>query len=352
MKPVRWGILSTALIGIEKVIPAMRKSGALEVAAIASRSLAAAEAAASTLGIAKAHGSYEALLADPTIEAIYNPLPNHLHVPLTLAAARAGKHVLCEKPMALTAADLEVLRPYASQVHIREAFMVRFHPQWVEVRERVRSGEIGEPRYMQVPFSYFNADPHNIRNRADIGGGALYDIGCYAVAAGRWFFEGEPERVIALVDRDLTLGTDRTASGLLDFGGGRQLAFTVSTQSLRYQRLQLVGTKGRIEIEVPFNAAQGASMRYWIDRSGALDGSGVQAFTLPGADQYQLQLEAFSRAVREERPKASGLDDARANMRVIDALFASERSGAFERLPSLPPGRPMAGCAPWGQRTQ
>lgn len=209
--------------------------------------------------------------------------------------------------------------------------MVRYHPQWIEVRERIRRGEIGVLRYIQVPFSYFNADPANIRNKADIGGGALYDIGCYAIAAGRWFFEGEPERVAASVDRDPVLRTDRTASGLLDFGDGRQLAFSVSTQSVRFQRLQLVGTTGRFEIEVPFNAVQGATTRYSIDRTGALDNSGIEVFTLPAADQYQLQVEAFSRAVREERPDAAGLDDAQANLRVIDALFASERSGAFER---------------------
>ena len=336
MKPVRWGILSTASIGTEKVVPAMRKSALLEVAAIASRSLATAEAAASKLGIPAAHGSYEALLADPSIEAVYNPLPNHLHVPLTLAAAQTGKHVLCEKPMALNAAELGLLRPYATQVHLREAFMVRCHPQWLAVREHVRGGEIGALRYIQIPFSYFNADPANIRNRADIGGGALYDIGCYAVAAGRWFFEGEPERVVALVDRDPVLATDRTASGLLDFGGGRQLAFTVSTQSVRYQRIQFVGTTGRIEIEVPFNAPQGAATRYWIDRNGALDGSGAELFTLPGADQYQLLVEAFSRAVRERQPDASGLDDAQANARALDALFASERSGRFEQPGNAP----------------
>jgi predicted dehydrogenase len=336
MKPVRWGVLSTARIGIEKVVPAMRASASVDLAAIASRSLPAAAAAAARLGIPTAHGSYEALLADPSIEAVYIPLPNHLHVPYTLAAARAGKHVLCEKPMAMCAADLEPLRPYAAQVHLREAFMVRHHPQWIEVRERIRRGDIGSLRYVQVPFSYFNDDPANIRNRVDIGGGALYDIGCYAVAAGRWFFEAEPERVIALVDRDPAMGTDRTASGLLDFGSGRQLTFTVSTQSLRYQRVQLVGTQGRIEIEVPFNAPQGAATRYWIDRDGALDGSGMAMFTVAGADHYQLLVEAFSRAVREQRPDASGIDDAQANMRVIDALFASERSGRFERPGDAP----------------
>jgi predicted dehydrogenase len=330
MKPVRWGILSTALIGTQRCIPGMLKSRALEIAAIASREPDKARAAAAALGIPVAHGSYEALLADPDIEAIYNPLPNHLHVPWTLAAAQAGKHVLCEKPMAMSAAELEVLRPHASRVHIREAFMVRHHPQWIHAREDVRGGAIGELRFMQVPFSYFNDDPQNIRNRADIGGGALFDIGCYAIVAGRWFFEADPQRVIGAFDRDPTFGTDRHTSGLLDFGGGRQLVFTVSTQSARYQRIQLVGTRGRIEIEIPFNAPQDQPCRYWIEESASIDGSGLREVTLPVADQYQLQAEAFSRAVREEKPDARGLADAEVNLRVIDALFVSEKSGRFE----------------------
>ena len=331
MKPVRWGILSTARIGTHKVIPGMRKSAALEVAAIASRSLATAQAAADKLGIARAYGSYDELLADPSIDAIYNPLPNHLHVPMTLAAAQAGKHVLCEKPMSLTAAELDVLRPYTSRVHIREAFMVRFHPQWIETRELVRRGAIGELRFMHVPFSYFNADPVNIRNRADIGGGALYDIGCYSIVAGRWFFEGNPKRVIATMDRDPSFNTDRTTTGLLEFDGGRQLTFSVSTQTAPYQRIELIGTKGRIEIQIPFNAPQDAPCSYAINDPGAPDGSGMRLVTLPTADQYQLQAEAFSSAVRSERPDASGLDDACWNMRVIDALFASEKSGRLEQ---------------------
>jgi predicted dehydrogenase len=330
MTRVRWGILSTALIGTQRCIPGMLKSRELEVAAIASREAGKAKAAADALGIPVAHGSYEALLADPGIEAIYNPLPNHLHVPWTLAAAKAGKHVLCEKPMAMTAAELEALRPYASRVHIREAFMVRHHPQWINAREELRRGAIGELRYVQVPFSYFNDDPNNIRNRPDIGGGALYDIGCYAIVAGRWFFEADPVRVIASLDRDPQLGVDRRTSGLLEFGGGRQLAFTVSTQAARYQRIQLVGTRGRIEIEIPFNAPPDQPCRYWVEETATLDGSSLRTETLPIVDQYQLQAEAFSRAVRGEAPDARGLDDAEVNMRVIDALFASEKSGRFE----------------------
>jgi predicted dehydrogenase len=330
--PVRWGILSTARIGTRKVLPGMMKSAALEVAAIASRDLVRAEAAARELGIARAYGSYEALLADDTIEAIYNPLPNHLHVPMTLAAARAGKHVLCEKPMALTAGELEALRPYAARVHLREAFMVRHHPQWIEAREQVRAGRIGELRAVNVEFAYRNLDPADIRNQPDIGGGALYDIGCYAIVAGRWFFEGEPERAAAFVARDAALGIDATTSGLLDFGRGRHLVFSVSMQVAPYQRARLVGTAGRLEIEIPFNAPPDRPCRLFIDAASVADGSGIETVTLPVADQYRLQAEAFSHAVRHEPPSEAGLEDAIRNLRAIDALFAAGRSGRVETI--------------------
>jgi len=329
-KPVRWGILSTAKIAREKIIPALRESAARhEIVAIASRSAESAQAAARKFGIATAHASYEALIADPNVEAIYNPLPNHLHVPLTLAAAQAGKHVLCEKPFSLHAADLDVLRPYATKVHLREAFMVRHHPQWHAAREHVRAGEIGTLRYMQVPFSYYNDDPANIRNAADIGGGAMYDIGCYAVVAGRWFFEAAPQRVVAMIDRDPTFQTDRLASALLDFGAGRQLALTVSTQSVRYQRVQLVGTHGRVEIEMPFNPGEGQPTRYLVLAKGSTE---LRTVDLPGANQYALQCDAFARAMRDETPDAAALDDAATNLRVIEAVFASARSGRVETV--------------------
>ncbi len=332
MQPVRWGILSTAKIGRTKVVPGMMKSPLCNVVAVASRQEEAARDMAAELGIAKAYGSYEALLADPEIEAIYNPLPNHLHVPMTLAAAAAGKHVLCEKPIAITAAEAEALREASSQVLIAEAFMVRHHPQWQKAREIVRSGQVGELRAMQVLFSYFNADPSNIRNKADIGGGGLLDIGCYAVVAGRYLFEAEPERVVALIDRDPALGVDRMSSALADFGGGRQLAFTVSTQAVPFQRLQALGTKGRIEIEIPFNAPPDVPTRIFVDDGAQHGDRSAQAIEFPVVDQYGLQGEAFSRAVRGEEPLAYGVEDALQNMRILDALARSEKSGAWETI--------------------
>ncbi len=332
MKKVIWGVLSTAKIGLRRVLPGMLKSDRLEIRAVASRSLAAARAAAGTLGIPRAYGSYEELLADPEIEAVYNPLPNHLHVPLTVKAAEAGKHVLCEKPIALTAAEAERLRAAADKVLIMEAFMVRFHPQWQRARELVRQGQVGTLRVVQMLFSYFNNDPGNIRNMAAIGGGGLYDIGCYAIVAGRFFFEAEPRRAVALVDRDPAFGTDRLTSALLDFGSGRHLDFTVSTQCVPFQRTQLCGSKGRIEIQIPVNAPQGAKTLLFMDDGSSLDGSSVRTETLPESDQYQLQAETFSRAIRGEIPLPYGVEDAVWNMRAIDALFRSEKSGRWEEV--------------------
>ncbi len=332
MEKVRFGIVSTADIGMKKVTPALLRSEHCEVRAIASRSLESAQRAAKELGIPKAHGSYAALFADPEIEAVYIPVPNHLHVPLALEAARAGKHVLCEKPIALTAAEAEELRAVEGPVIVAEAFMVRFHPQWLRARELVRQGRIGELRAVQVFFSYFNDDPKNVRNQADIGGGALYDIGCYAIVSGRFPFEAEPRRAVGLFERDPRFHTDRLASGLLDFGAGRQLSFTICTQCVPYQRVQLCGTKGRIEIQIPFNAPANGATRIFIDDGAALDGSGIAAETLPPCDQYGLQGDAFARAVRGVEKYPYGVSDAVANMRVIDALFRSEKSGRWENV--------------------
>jgi len=332
MKKVNWGILSTAKIGREKVIPAMQQGQWSHVGAIASRSLASAQQVAADLGIAKAYGSYEELLADPEIEAIYNPLPNDQHVAWTLAAARAGKHVLCEKPFAMNAQEAEQLREVAGQVHIMEAFMVRFHPQWLRARELVRSGALGELRTVQVAFSYFNRQSDDIRNRLDVGGGALYDIGCYAIVAGRFLFAAEPLRVVALLDRDPDFQTDRTVTAMLDFGAGRRLDFTVSTQSVPYQRVQALGTQRRLEMEIPFNAPLGGATRIFVDDASAPGGAYAVAETLAPCNMYTLQGDAFSRAVRREIALPYGLDDAICNMRILDALFKSGRSAQWENV--------------------
>ena len=329
MKKVAWGVLSTARIGREKVIPAMQAAQFCDVQAIASRALPRAQQTATALGIHRAYGSYEELFADPAIEAIYNPLPNEQHVALTLQAARAGKHVLCEKPMALHADDIAALREVAGQVHIMEAFMVRFHPQWERVRALVRAGDLGPVRSIQSYFSYFNRDSANIRNHSDQGGGALYDIGCYAIVTARYLFDAEPLRVVALVDRDPDFGTDRVVSALMDFGDGRRLDFTVSTQVVPYQRVNVCGERKRIEVRIPFNAPLGGATDLLIDDGSALDGRAIRTETVPACNMYGLQGDVFSRVVRGEIALPYGIDDAISNMRVIDAVFASEKTGGW-----------------------
>lgn len=328
MKPVKWGIISTANIGVEKVIPGMLKSPEIEVVAIASRKLATAKSAAASLGIPKAYGSYAELLADPEIEAVYNPLPNHLHVPLTLAAVKAGKHVLCEKPFALTAKEAMKLKKVPKGILVAEAFMVRHNPQWIRARELVKKAAIGEARAIQVYFSYFNRDPKNVRNMAKIGGGGLYDIGCYPITVARFIFGAEPARVIAAFDRDPKFKTDRTASGLADFGKGRQLSFMVSTQLGNFQRVQIGGTKGRIEIEIPFNAPPDKPNRIFLQNDNDANGSWHE---FPVSDQYQKQAEAFGRAIRKTEKLVWGTDDAIQNIKIIDAYFRSEKSRKWEK---------------------
>jgi predicted dehydrogenase len=332
-KKVRWGVLSTAQIARKQVIPAMKAGAFTKVVAIASRDEGRAREAAMDLGIPKAYGSYEGLLSDPDIDAIYNPLPNHLHAPLTIKALEAGKHVLCEKPIALNAEEarqIEVAQD-KSGLLVAEGFMVRFHPQWRRVREIVRSGRLGEVRAIQTIFSYFLTDPGNIRNQADIGGGGLYDIGCYAINTARFVFGAEPERVIGLFDRDPEMGTDRLSSGLVEFPGHRQLAFTCATQLVPCQRVQILGTQGRIEIQIPFNAPAGMEATIVTDDGRDLSGSGRETITVPACDQYTLQGDAFSQAVLGMQPPEWGIADAVSNMRVIDALFRSAGTETWER---------------------
>ena len=334
MKPVVWGIVSTAEIGMKKVNPAMLQAKDVVVRGIASRDLGKAQAAAKQLGIPKAYGSYAEMFADPEIEAVYNPLPNHLHVPVSIEALKAGKHVLCEKPIALTAAEAEGLveAERASGKLIAEAFMVRWHPQWLTARKMAAEGAIGEVRAVQVSFSYFNDDPNNVRNMNDIGGGGIYDIGCYCIISGRWFFGAEPERVVSIIDRDPKFGTDRLASALVKFPGNRQLSFMVSTQLVPYQRVQVFGTKGRIEIEIPFNAPPGYGCRVFKDSGKDLKGGSIETVTVEPCDQYTLQAEAFSKAIRKEMTWPYPITDAVQQMRIIDAIYRSGETGKWEAV--------------------
>lgn len=331
-RKVRWGVISTADIGMKKVTPGIMKSPHSVVTAIASRDLARARAAADQLGIPQAYGSYEEMLADPEIDAVYNPLPNHRHVDLTLAAARAGKHVLCEKPMGLDAKDAERLRAVPDGILVAEAFMVRHHPQWLRAREIARSGELGEVRAVFSLFTYFNTDPANVRNQADIGGGGILDIGCYPVTGGRFIFADEPKRVVALVDRDPNFGTDRQASVIADFGNGRHLTFLISTQLVGSQSIEIVGTKGRVEIVIPFNAPQGEHTAVIVDKGENLAGNLARREIMPASDQYTEQAEAFALAVLGKQPLLWGIDDAIRSMRVLDAIFESERRGGWAEI--------------------
>jgi len=328
---VRWGVLSTAAIGVKKVIPAMQKGEWSEVTAIASRDIHKAEAVAQALGIARAYGSYEELLADPQIEAIYNPLPNQLHVPWSIKAAEAGKHVLCEKPLSLTVSEARTLLAVQDRTGLKmgEAFMVRTHPQWLRARELVKSGRIGPLRSMVGFFSYFNVNPANIRNIPECGGGALMDVGCYPVTTSRFMFGEEPSRVLGLVERDPVMKVDRLTSAILDFPSG-QSTFTCSTQLVPYQRMQSLGTKGRIEIEIPFNAPNDRPCRIFIDDGGELFGSGITTESFPTCNQYTIQGDLFSKAVRDGGEVPVPLGDAVKNMAVIEAIFRSAESGRWE----------------------
>lgn len=330
-EPVRWGVISTANIGVGKVLPGMMKSKEIEIRAIASRTLPTARRWAKKLGIPVAYGSYEDMLNDPEIEAVYNPLPNHLHVPLTLEAAAKGKHVLCEKPIAMSADEARTLRAAGRKVHIAEAFMVRNHPQWLKTRELAQSGKLGTVRAIQCLFSYNNVDPKNVRNIADIGGGALYDIGCYPVVVSRFVFGADPVRCMGVIDWDPKFKTDRLTSALIDFGKGRHLTFTVSTQATPYQRVHVLGDKARAEVEIPFNAPQGGAMKVYLDNGKQLADASAKTIKLPKADQYQLQGEHFSRVVRGTEDLVYGVADAVMQARVLDAIFRSAKSGHWEK---------------------
>lgn len=329
MEKIRWGVLSTAKIGLKQVIPALQQSELCDVAAIASRNMDKADVAATSLGIKKAYGSYEALLEDPDVDVIYNPLPNNLHLEWTVKAMEAGKHVLCEKPIALDVAQVEEMIRVRDRCGVKagEAFMVKSNPQWIETRERVRRGEVGEPRLIQGTFSYYNVDPSNIRNIPDLGGGGMWDIGCYCVTTSRYIFEEEPTRLVALVEFDPELKTDRLGSVIMDFPSGQAL-FSVSTQLVPYQRVHVFGTGGHLEVKIPFNAPNDRPCTVAQDAGSTLLDE-ITTHAYPVADQYTLMGDAFSKAILEDGEVPVTLEDALNNTRALTAIFESAERGEW-----------------------
>lgn len=329
---VKWGVLGVASIATRKVIPGMQKGAWSEMAAIASRDSQKAKTAAQELGIPKSYGSYEELLSDPEIEAVYNPLPNHLHVPWSIRAAEAGKHVLCEKPIGLNAEEaLELLRVRdRAGVKIGEAFMVKTHPQWLRVRELIRNGSIGQLKAIITVFSYFNRDPNNVRHKPEWGGGGLLDIGSYPITLSRWLFDQEPKRVSGALELDPDFGTDRLASGVMEFSTGQSI-FACGTQTNYFQRMEILGSTGRLAVEIPFNAPNDRPTHLTVADGMATYGGKVEVEAIPTCDQYTIQGDAFSRAIRENAQVPVPLEDALGNMRVIDAIFRSAKSGRWEQ---------------------
>ena len=332
MAKLRFGVLGAAKIAREKVIPPLMRAARCEVVALASRDAARAAEVAGRLGIARSYGSYEQLLADPAIDAIYNPLPNHLHVPWTIKAAEAGKHVLCEKPIGLDAGECATLIEARDRtgVVIQEAFMVRTHPQWLRARDLVRGGRIGELKAIHGHFSYHLVDPANVRNVAEWGGGGLLDIGCYPINTSRFVTGLEPARVAALIERDPATGIDRLGTAILDYGPV-QCCFQYATQLVPRQTMQFFGTKGRLVVEVPFNAPPDVPTILTLYEGPGLGDKVAESVEIAVCDQYGIMGDAFAAAVLDGTPQSVPLEDSLANMKVIDAVFRAAANGSWER---------------------
>ena len=332
MAKLRFGVLGAAKIAREKVIPPLMRSQRCEVVALASRDAARAAEVAASLGIPRSYGSYEELLADPEIDAVYNPLPNHLHVPWTIKAAEAGKHVLCEKPIGLDAAECAELIAVRDRtgVRIQEAFMVRTHPQWLKARELIRSGRIGDLKAIHGHFSYHLTDPTNVRNVAEWGGGGLLDIGCYPITTSRFVTELEPQRVAAIIERDPANGIDRLGTAILDYGPV-QCCFQYGTQMVPRQTMQFYGTKARLVVEIGFNAPNDVPCRLTLYEGPGLGDVAVEAIDIPVCDQYGIMGDAFAASIQDGTPQPVPLEDSLANMRVIDAVFRAAANGTWEK---------------------
>ncbi len=336
IKKVRWGILGAANIAVKKVIPAMQAGNYCEISAIASRNPEKAQQIANDLKIPKFYDFYEDLLSDSEIEAVYIPLPNHLHIEWAIKAAEAGKHVLCEKPIGMNADEVRKLIEVRNKtgVKIQEAFMVRTAPSWLALRELIRQGKIGQLQAITGFFSYNIPDLKNVRNKLEMGGGGLMDIGCYCINLSRFIFESEPRRVSGLIERDSATGIDKLTSAILDFPTG-QATFTCATQTVPFQRMQFFGSKGRIEVTIPFNIPPNTPTQIFIDDGSDLYRRNLEIIEFAAFDQYTIQGDVFSQAILENSVQAIPLEDSFYNMSVIDAIFRSAESGSWESLKTL-----------------
>ena len=334
MARLKWGVLGTSNFARNKMIPALQQSQHVEVFAIASRSLPRAEAVAAQFGIAKAYGTYRELLADKDIDVVYNPLPNHLHVPWSIRALESRKHVLCEKPIGLSAAEAQQLLE-ASQRHqglkVMEAFMYRMHPQWERTKQIIDDGGVGELRTLHSFFSYFNADGGNIRNQPDAGGGGLMDIGCYLIVTSRMLFGEDPLRAAAAIVRDPASGVDTLTSMTLEFPSGHAIG-TCGIRTARHQRVQMLGSAGRLEVETPFSAPPDRPLRLLLDDGTNPYGAGREVIEIPPCNPYRVQGDAFARAVRSGAPAPYPLEMSVVNMRIIEAVVRSGAKGGWEQI--------------------
>ena len=317
MEKIRIGVLSSAKIGRVYVIPAMQQSDLCEVRAISSRSADRAASVANELSIPVSYGSYEELLTDPDIDAVYIPLPNHMHVEWSIKCLEAGKHVLCEKPIGLNTEDARRLKAFAETVpHLKvmEAFMYRHQPRWKRVFELVHSGKLGEIKAVHTFFSYFNDDPENYRNSAEMGGGGLMDVGCYSISTARLIFGQKPDFATGISHFDPDFGVDIVTSGLLSFGSGTSV-FTCSTQCHKDQYVKIFGSKGKIELDWPYNPdfSKPTVLRAHIDGIDLIE-------EFEPCNHFTLQADAFARSIINDEPVSVSLDDSIENMEVIDQI--------------------------------
>ena len=328
MKPLNLGVLSVSGHFIKRVLLPLRDIDNVNIYAIASRDLDKAEKAAYEYAIPNVYGSYQDLLNDPEVDFVYIPLPNHLHLEWIKKSADAGKHILCEKPIAMNAKEASEAIAYAQSkgVKIMEAFMYRFHPQWIRAKELVQVGEIGGITAIQTFFSYNNPDPENIRNILEYGGGGIMDIGCYAISIPRYFLDREPVKVVSTVVYDSEFNTDKLTSAILDFGKA-QATFTVATKTYPYQKVIIHGSSGNITVHIPFNTFPDVPASITVDTK-----IGIRNIEFPPTDHYGLQFQAFAEAVINDLPVPTDPEDAVSNMRVIDAVFRSAKNGAWENI--------------------